>query len=246
MNVARQAALKAGLPVEVPGRNGQSRLRLRACRRSCTPSRRFASATSTRSWPAAPSRCRTRRICSKGARWGYRMGNAEAIDSMLSEGLTCAINACHMGITAEEVASRYNVSRADQDAFAAESQRRAGRGDRRTAAFEAEIVPVDDPAEEGRAGRRRGRRISARRHDGREAGGAEAGVQEGRHGHGRQRLGHQRRRGRAGGRDRARRPGRWARRRWRESCRTRRPASIRRSWASGRSPRCARRSSAPA
>ena len=44
---------------------------------------------------------------------------------MLSEGLTCAINACHMGITAEEVARRYNVSRADQDAFSAESQRRA-------------------------------------------------------------------------------------------------------------------------
>ena len=44
-----------------------------------------------------------------------------------SEGLTCAMNDCHMGITAEEVAARYVVSRADQDAFAAESQRRAGR-----------------------------------------------------------------------------------------------------------------------
>src|ERR671919_2618031 len=47
----------------------------------------------------------------KGARWGYRMGNAEAVDSMLMEGLTCAINACHMGMTAEEVARRYGVSR---------------------------------------------------------------------------------------------------------------------------------------
>src|SRR5919109_720277 len=60
----------------------------------------------------------------KGARWGYRMGNAEAIDSMLAEGLTCAMGSCHMGITAEEVASRYNVTRSDQDCFAAESQRR--------------------------------------------------------------------------------------------------------------------------
>jgi acetyl-CoA C-acetyltransferase len=83
-----------------------------------------------------------------GARWGYRMGNAEAIDSMLTEGLTCAIAAYHMGITAEEVASRYKVSRADQDAFAAESQRRAvdaiqnGR-------FKAEIVPVDIPQKRG-------------------------------------------------------------------------------------------------
>ena len=41
----------------------------------------------------------------KGARWGYRMGNAEALDSMLAEGLTCAIERCHMGVTAEEVAS---------------------------------------------------------------------------------------------------------------------------------------------
>src|SRR4029077_1402972 len=86
----------------------------------------------------------------KGARWGYRMGNAEAIDSMLQEGLTCAIAACHMGITAEEVATRYNVSRADQDAFAAESQQRAVRA---IAAghFKEEIVPVPVPQRKGEA-----------------------------------------------------------------------------------------------
>ena len=49
---------------------------------------------------------------------------------MLAEGLTCAINGCHMGMTAEEIAKRYGISRADQDAFAAESQRRAADGDR--------------------------------------------------------------------------------------------------------------------
>jgi acetyl-CoA C-acetyltransferase len=84
----------------------------------------------------------------KGARWGYRMGHAEVIDSMLGEGLTCAINACHMGVTAEEVASRYDISRADQDAFSAESQRRAAdaiQGGR----FKAEIVPVDVPQKKG-------------------------------------------------------------------------------------------------
>ena len=59
------------------------------------------------------------------------MGHGEAIDSMLAEGLTCAINSCHMGITAEEVAARYGISRADQDAFAAESQQRAARAHRR-------------------------------------------------------------------------------------------------------------------
>jgi acetyl-CoA C-acetyltransferase len=84
----------------------------------------------------------------KGARWGYRMGNGEVIDSMVQEGLTCAIAMCHMGITAEEVAGRYKVSRADQDAFAAESQQRAVRaiGEGR---FKEEIVPVSVPQKKG-------------------------------------------------------------------------------------------------
>jgi acetyl-CoA C-acetyltransferase len=84
----------------------------------------------------------------KGARWGYRMGNAEAIDSMLNEGLTCAMCDCHMGITAEEVASRYKVSRADQDAFAAESQQRAVRAIAE-GRFKDEIVPVPVPQRKG-------------------------------------------------------------------------------------------------
>src|SRR5262249_11366250 len=77
----------------------------------------------------------------KGARWGYRMGNAEAVDSMLAEGLTCAIKSCHMGMTAEEVAARYGVSRSDQDAFAAESQQRAERASK-DGRFKDEIVAV--------------------------------------------------------------------------------------------------------
>jgi acetyl-CoA C-acetyltransferase len=84
----------------------------------------------------------------KGARWGYRMGNGEAIDSMLSEGLMCAIGECHMGITAEEVASRYGIWRADQDAFAAESQRRALQAIQ-NGSFKAEIVPVPVPQKKG-------------------------------------------------------------------------------------------------
>jgi acetyl-CoA C-acetyltransferase len=84
----------------------------------------------------------------KGARWGYRMGNAEATDLLVSEGLTCAIHPVHMGITAEEVACRFGVSRADQDSFAAESQRRAARaiGD---GSFDAEMVAVDVPQRKG-------------------------------------------------------------------------------------------------
>jgi acetyl-CoA C-acetyltransferase len=77
----------------------------------------------------------------KQARWGYRLGSNEIVDSMLSEGLTCATANCHMGVTAENVAAKYTITRERQDEFAAESQRRAeaaisaGR-------FDEEIVPV--------------------------------------------------------------------------------------------------------
>jgi acetyl-CoA C-acetyltransferase len=75
------------------------------------------------------------------ARWGYRMGHAEAYDSLLMEGLTCAIQGCHMGMTAEEVSTRFDVSRTDQDAYAAESQRRALHAIA-SGWFKEEIVPV--------------------------------------------------------------------------------------------------------
>jgi acetyl-CoA C-acetyltransferase len=69
---------------------------------------------------------------------------------MLAEGLTCAINSCHMGITAEEIASRYGISRAEQDGFASESQRRAVEA-LRDGTFTAEIVPVPVPQKKGEA-----------------------------------------------------------------------------------------------
>ena len=84
----------------------------------------------------------------KGARWGYRMGHADAYDSMILDGLTDAMNLCHMGLTAEEVAAKYNVSRQDQDAFAAESQRRALDAIA-SGAFADEIVPVPIPQKKG-------------------------------------------------------------------------------------------------
>jgi acetyl-CoA C-acetyltransferase len=147
MNVARQAALKAGLPVEVPGEtvNRVCGSGMQAVVHAVEAIRvgyvDTMIAGGTESMSNAP-------YLLKGARWGYRMGNAEAIDSMLHEGLTCAMGACHMGITAEEIASRYKVSRADQDAFAVESQRRASVAiaDGR---FKDEIVPVPVPQRKG-------------------------------------------------------------------------------------------------
>jgi acetyl-CoA C-acetyltransferase len=141
MNVARQAALKAGVPEEVPAEtvNRVCGSGLQAVAHAVEAIRfgyiDLVVAGGTESMSNAP-------YVLKGARWGYRLGNGEVTDTMLSEGLTCAINACHMGITAEEIANRYGIAREAQDRFAAESQRRA------TAAiaegrFKAEIVPVE-------------------------------------------------------------------------------------------------------
>ena len=149
MNVARQAALKAGLPVEVPAEtvNRVCGSGLQAVIHAVEAmSAGYASvivAGGTESMSNAP-------YLLKGARWGLRMGHAEATDSMLAEGLTCAINSCHMGITAEEIASRYQVSRADQDAFASESQQRASRA-LKDGTFAKEIVAVDVPQKKGAA-----------------------------------------------------------------------------------------------
>jgi acetyl-CoA C-acetyltransferase len=84
----------------------------------------------------------------KEARWGYRMGNGEMVDSMLSEGLTCAMGNCHMGVTAENIAADFSISREDQDAFAAESQRRAADAIA-AGRFEDEIEPVMIPQKKG-------------------------------------------------------------------------------------------------
>src|SRR3954470_24411886 len=147
MNVARQAALKAGLPVEVPGEtvNRVCGSGLQAVVHAVEAIRvgyvDAMVAGGTESMSNAP-------YLLKGARWGYRMGNGQAIDSLLNEGLTRAIGLHHMGITAEEPGSRYHVSRADQDAFAAESQARAARAISE-GRFKDEIVPVPVPQRKG-------------------------------------------------------------------------------------------------
>ena len=149
MNVARQAALKAGVPQEVPGEtvNRVCGSGLQAVVHGVEATRvgytELVLAGGTESMSNAP-------YILKGARWGYRMGHAEATDSMLAEGLTCAIGGCHMGITAEEIVSRYRISRADQDAFAAESQRRAEHAIA-GGLFKDEIVPVEIPQRKGDA-----------------------------------------------------------------------------------------------
>ncbi len=61
----------------------------------------------------------------ENARYGYRLGDGQLVDEMIRDGLWCAFEHCHMGTTAENVANEYEVSREDQDAFAAASQQKA-------------------------------------------------------------------------------------------------------------------------
>ena len=75
------------------------------------------------------------------ARWGQRMGDTKMIDVMLKDGLTDAFNDIHMGITAENVAEKYGLSREDLDDFAAKSQQKAEAAVK-SGRFKEEIVPV--------------------------------------------------------------------------------------------------------
>jgi len=147
MNVARQAALKAGVPAEVPAEtvNRVCGSGLQAVAHATeTIGMGYTDlvvAGGTESMTNAP-------YVAKGVRAGLRMGHGELMDTMVGDGLTCAIGNCHMGMTAEEVAARYHISRADQDAFAAESQRRAGEAIEQ-GRFRDEIVPVPIPQKKG-------------------------------------------------------------------------------------------------
>jgi acetyl-CoA C-acetyltransferase len=84
----------------------------------------------------------------EGARQGYRMGDQKVVDSMIRDGLWCAFCDIHMGITAENIAERYGLTREEQDEFAVWSQQKAEKAIRE-GRFEDEIVPVEIPQKKG-------------------------------------------------------------------------------------------------
>ena len=140
MNTARQAAIAAGIPDSVPSftvnkvcGSGLKAVTL-AAQAIAAGDGELIVAGGMESMSRAP-------YLLNDARWGYRLGNGELIDSMLSEGLTCAMAGCHMGITGENVAELCGVTREAQDAFSAESQRRAAAAIA-GGNFEDEVVPV--------------------------------------------------------------------------------------------------------
>jgi acetyl-CoA C-acetyltransferase len=81
-------------------------------------------------------------------REGLRMGNGQLIDSMIGDGLWCAFENCHMGISGETVAEMYNVGRPEQDAYAAESHRKAAHATSE-GWFKDEILPITIPQRKG-------------------------------------------------------------------------------------------------
>jgi acetyl-CoA C-acetyltransferase len=148
-NVVRQAALRAGLGDEVPATavNQLCGSGLRAVAIAAQQVRlgdaQVVVAGGTENMTRSP-------YLLEQARNGYRLGHGQLYDSILRDGLWCAMSDVHMGLTAENIAADLEITRVDQDAFAARSQERAGRAiveDR----FAAEIVPVAVPQRGGDA-----------------------------------------------------------------------------------------------
>jgi acetyl-CoA C-acetyltransferase len=81
-------------------------------------------------------------------REGLRMGNGTLVDSMIQDGLWCAFDNCHMGMSGETVAEKYSVGRSEQDAYAAESHRKAAHATTE-GWFKDEILPVQIPQRKG-------------------------------------------------------------------------------------------------
>ncbi len=146
-NPARQAAILAGLPHAVPAMtlnkvcgSGLKALHLGAQAIRCGDAQVII-AGGMENMSLAP-------YVLPAARTGLRMGHAKMIDSMISDGLLDAFNDYHMGITAENLVEQYGLTREEQDAFAAASQRKA------VAAIEAgrfadEITPILIPQRKG-------------------------------------------------------------------------------------------------
>ncbi|MGG5291385.1 acetyl-CoA C-acetyltransferase [Pseudomonas shirazensis] len=146
-NPARQAAVKAGLPFSVPALtlnkvcgSGLKALHLATQAIRCGDAE-VVIAGGQENMSLAP-------YVMPSARTGQRMGHGQLIDSMISDGLWDAFNDYHMGITAENLVDKFDISREQQDAFAAESQRKA------VAAIEAgrfkdEITPIVLPQKKG-------------------------------------------------------------------------------------------------
>jgi len=146
-NTARQAAIKGGLPQQTPAftvnkvcGSGLKTVALAAQAIATGEAQRII-AGGTEHMSGAP-------YLLKAHRFGQRLGHGETTDSVICDALWDKFYDCHMGITAENVAERHAVSRADQDAFAAASQQKAEAAIK-AGKFKDEIVPIRIPQGKG-------------------------------------------------------------------------------------------------
>jgi acetyl-CoA C-acetyltransferase len=146
-NVARQAMIKAGIPKETPAfavnkvcGSGMKAVAL-AAQSILLGENEIVLAGGMESMSLIP-------YAVPNARWGARMGNAELVDLMIMDGLLEIFYGYHMGLTAENVAARYNISRKAQDELGAMSHQRA-RSAIAQGWFKEEIVPVPVPQRKG-------------------------------------------------------------------------------------------------
>jgi acetyl-CoA C-acetyltransferase len=148
-NPARQALIKAGLPDMIPAMtinkvcgSGLKATHL-AAQAIKAGDAEIIIAGGQESMSAAPHLL-------QGARDGYRMGDAKMVDSMILDGLWDVYNQYHMGVTAENVAKKFGVTREEQDAFAAASQQKAEAA-QKAGRFKDEIIPLEIPQRKGPA-----------------------------------------------------------------------------------------------
>jgi acetyl-CoA C-acetyltransferase len=145
-NPARQASMAAGVPKEVPawGLNQVCGSGLRAvavaAQSIIAGDARIVVAGGQESMSLSPH--------AQHVRAGTKMGNFDLVDTMIKDGLTDAFNGYHMGITAENLAEQYQITRAEQDEFATASQNKAERA-RREGRFSDEIAPVTVKSRKG-------------------------------------------------------------------------------------------------
>lgn len=146
-NPARQAVIKAGLPVEVPAMtiNKVCGSGLRAVALAAQMIKAgdadVVIAGGMENMSRAP-------YLLNDARWGQRMGNGTLVDSMINDGLWDAFNQYHMGITAENIAEKWGLTREMQDEFSAKSQEKAIKAIQE-GKFKDEIIPVVIPQRKG-------------------------------------------------------------------------------------------------
>jgi acetyl-CoA C-acetyltransferase len=140
-NPARQALIRAGIPDMVPGMtvgkvcgSGLKATHLAAQAIKCGDAE-IVIAGGQENMSASPH-------VLQGSRDGFRMGDAKLVDSMINDGLWDAYNNYHMGTTAENVAKKYDISRREQDEFAAASQQKAEAA-QKAGRFKAEIAPIE-------------------------------------------------------------------------------------------------------